>query len=500
MLDDDLQMPDDPDDLKDLVTRLTAEVKTRDLLIAKLEHQLAGHRRHRFGTKSETLDQLQLRLEDEEVAAARDEKPTPSERDVSEEGSKPKRRPLPPELLRNEEVLSPGETCACGGKLRKLGEDVSEELEYIPGRFVVNRIVRPRLACSRCEAIVQAPLPSRPIERGRPGPGLLAHVLVSKYADHLPLYRQSGIYEREGIDLDRSTLSDWVGRSTRLLEPLADEIGRHVRAGAAIFADDTPIKMQAKVKCATARLWTYVRDERPWNSQAPPAAWYRFSTDRKGTNPTDHLTGFEGWMHADGYTGFNELYRGGDVQEVACMAHIRRKFVEVFQNQGSSIAEEAIKRIASLYAVEKAARGLNPEARVELRRERAKPILDDLETWLIEQLSKVSAKSDPTKAIRYALSRLKRLRPYLDNGQLEIDNNAAERAIKPIALGRKNYLFIGSKGGGNAAATAYTLIETAKLNGIDPQAWLTDVLARIQDHKISRLDELLPWRYADAPK
>ena len=342
-------------------------------------------------------------------------------------------------------------------------------------------------------------MPSRPIERGRPGPGLLAHVLVSKYADHLPLYRQSGIYAREGIELDRSTLSDWFGRSTRLLEPLADEIGRHVRSGPALFADDTPVKMQAKVKCATARIWAYVRDERPWkgqgNSQAPPAAWYQFSSDRKGTHPADHLSQFKGWMHADGYSGFNELYRGGAVREVACMAHVRRKFVDVSQSQGSAIAEEAIKRIAVLYAVEKQARGLAPEARARLRRDRAKPILDDLETWLAAQLTRISGKSEAAKAIRYALSRLKRLRPYLDHGCLEIDNNAAERAIKPIALGRKNYLFIGSKGGGSAATIAYTLIETAKLNGVDPQAWLADILGRIADHPINKVDELLPWNW-----
>ncbi len=253
--------------------------------------------------------------------------------------------------------------------------------------------------------------------------------------------------------------------------------------------------MQAKVKCTTARIWTYVRDERPWNSQAPPAAWYRFSADRKGAHPADHLSHFRGWMHADGYAGFNELYRGGDIREVACMAHIRRKFVDVFQSEGSVIAEEAIRRIAALYAVEKDARGLAPEDRVRLRQDRAKPILDDLEIWLGAQLRKISGKSELAKAIRYALTRIKKLRPYLDHGFLDIDNNPAERAMKTVALGRKNYLFVGSEGGGKAAATAYTLIETAKLNGVEPQAWLTQVLASIADHKITRIDELLPWNY-----
>ena len=341
-------------------------------------------------------------------------------------------------------------------------------------------------------------MPSRPIERGRPGPGLLAHVLVSKYGDHLPLYRQSQIFERDGIDLDRSTLADWVGKSAALLEPLADAIGRHVLGGQAIFADDTPVKMQApgNGRTKTTRIWTYVRDERTWLGQAPPAAWYQFTVDRKGEHPARHLATYKGWIHADGYAGFNELYRGGAIREVACMAHIRRKFTDVFQSEGSLIAEEAIKRIAELYAVEKDARGRPPDERARLRQARAKPIFEDLEAWLQAQLPKISGKSELAKAIRYALTRMKRLRPYLDNGFLEPDNNSAERSMKPVALGRKNFLFVGSKGGGKSAAIAYTLIETAKLNGVNPQAWLTHVLGRIADHKITRLDELLPWRYA----
>jgi transposase len=473
-----------------------AELKSRDVLIEKLKHQLAGLRRHRFGAKSEALDQLGLALEEEEIAAAA-EAPEPSAAAGMPKG-KPKRKPLPANLPRNDTVLSPGEICACGGKLRAIAEDVTEELEYIPGRFVVNRIIRPRMACTCCEKVVQSPLPSRPIERGRPGPGLLAHVLVSKYADHLPLYRQSQIFERDGIDLDRSTLADWVGRSAALLEPLADAIGRHVRAGRAIFADDTPLQMQAPGtgKTKTARMWVYARDERPWGSEIPAAAWYQFSTDRKGAHPADHLKDYRGSMHADGYSGYNDLLRGGTIQEVACMAHIRRKFVDIHASQGLATAEEAIRRIAELYAVEKEARGQPPDARVRLRQTKAKPIFDDLEAWLGAQLTRISAKTPLAGAIRYALTRMKRLRPYLDDGHLEIDNNAAERAMRGIAVGRKNWLFAGSQSGGKSAAIAYTLIETAKLNGVDPQAWLTWVLARIADHKITRLDELLPWRYA----
>jgi transposase len=481
------------------VTSLASELKSRDILIEKLRHQLAGMRQHRFGSRSEALDQLALTLEDQEIAASAQE-PAPDDTDQpAAPKGKPKRKPLPGHLPRNEQVLSPGDACGeCGGALKALGDDVTEELEYVPGRFVVNRIVRPRMACTCCERFHQAALPSRPIERGRPGPGLLAHVLVNKYADHLPLYRQSQIFGREGIDLDRSTLADWVGKSTALLEPLADAVARHVLRGQALFADDTPVKLLApgSGKTRTARLWAYVRDERPWAGEAHPAAWYQFSPDRKGVRPNTHLANYTGFMHADGYAGFNDLYRAGKVTEVACMAHIRRKFVDIHKSQGSAIAEEAIKRIAQLYGVEKDIRGQPPDVRVKARQSKSKPIFDDLETGLHAQLTRISGKSPLAGAIRYALTRMKKLRPWLDHGFLELDNNTAERSMRPIALGRKNYLFMGSEGGGKSAAIAYTLIETAKLNCVDPQAWLTDTLGRIADHKITRIDELLPWHYA----
>jgi len=495
-------LPDEPSELKHLVGMLSSEVKSQVLLIEKLKHQLVGMRRHRFGASSEALDQLQLSLEDEEVAqAAEDAPPQADQNTTSDQKPKgqPKRKPLPDYLPRHEDILSPGEECGqCGGKLKTLGQDVTEELEYVPGRFVVNRIVRPRMACGCCEAIHQAPLPSRPIERGRPGPGLLAHVLVSKYADHLPLYRQSQIFKRDGIDLSRSTLTGWVGQSTALLEPLADAIRNHVLMGQAIFADDTPVKMLApgSGKTNTARLWAYVRDERPWAGEAPPASWYQFSTDRKGERPNTHLANYKGFMHADGYAGFNDLYRKGDIQEVACMAHVRRKFVDVHKSQGSAIAEEAIKRIAKLYGIEKDVRGQPPDQRMKIRQNESKPVFDDLEAWLQAQVHRISGKTPLAGAIRYALTRMEKVRPWLEHGFLELDNNAAERSMRPIALGRKNYLFMGSERGGKSAAIAYTLIETAKLNGVDPQAWLTDVLANIADHKINRIDELLPWHYA----
>jgi len=506
MLNSPLNLPDEPDQLKQLVGTLASEVKSQALLIEKLKHQLAGMRQHRFGASSEAIDQLQLSLEDKEIAQAAESAETPDDTNSEPEPESktiPKRKPLPDHLPRFEDILSPGSECShCGGKFKTLGQDVTEELEYVPGRFVVNRIIRPRMACACCESIQQAPLPSRPIERGRPGPGLLAHVLVSKYADHLPLYRQSQIFERDGIDLPRSTLTGWVGQSTGLLEPLADAIRKHVLKGQAIFADDTPVKMLApgngNGKTKTARLWAYVRDERPFAGDGQPASWYQFSPDRKGVRPNKHLAQYEGFMHADGYAGFNDLYRTGKITEVACMAHIRRKFVDVHKSQGSAIAEEAIKRIAKLYGIEKAVRGQPPDERWKARQNQSKPAFDDLEVWLHTQLTKISGKSPLAVAVRYALTRMKKLRPWLEHGFLELDNNAAERSMRPIALGRKNYLFMGSERGGKSAAIAYTLIETAKLNGVDPQAWLTDVLARIADHKINRIDELLPWHYAQA--
>lgn len=491
-------LPDDPAALKEMVCSYRSELHHKDLLIEKLKSQLFGMKRSRFGASSESLDQIEMKLEDAEVAQAL----RPSVAPIEEEApvkDKPRRRPLPDHLPREEQVIEPPECCSeCGGQLKHLGEDVTEELEYVPGRFRVNRIVRPKRSCRSCETIHQAAMPARPIERGRPGPGLLAHVLVSKYADHLPLYRQSQIFAREGVDLDRSTLAQWVGKSAMLLEPLAAAIKRHVKAGPALFADDTPARLLSPGtgKTKTGRVWAYVRDERGWSGDAPPAAWYRYSSDRKGIHPQEHLSGFKGAMHADGYAGFNGLYETGHIEEVACMAHIRRKFFDVHAAQGSAIAAQALERIAGLYAIEKDIRGKPPDLRKDIRQEKSRPLFDDLEHWLGGQLRTISGKTPLAGAIRYALTRMKKLRVYLEDGRLELDNNAAERAMRPVTLGRKNYLFMGSDQGGRAAAICYTLIETAKLNGVDPQAWLTDVLARISEHKINKIDELLPWHYA----
>ncbi|MGB5560424.1 MAG: IS66 family transposase [Paracoccaceae bacterium] len=504
MLETPENLPNDPDELRVVAAQLRDLAKSQALRIEKLEHQLAGHRKARFGSKSESSDQLALDLEEDRAIAAAAENlaPEPSPVDDTPNKRQHNRTPLPDHLERQTEILSPEDTCAaCGGALRPLGEDVTTELEYIPGRFIVREIVRPRAACSGCEEFTQAPLPSRPIPRGRAGPGLLAHILVGKYCDHLPLYRQSEIYAREKVDLHRSTLTDYVGRSTALLERLSDHIGGLVRAGPALFADDTPIKMQIGGKTGktqTARMWSYVRDERPWCGQAPPCAWYQFSVDRKGAHPTKHLAGYKGIVHADGFTGFNGLFGPEQAAEQACMVHVRRKFVDVFERDGSTIAKEAIERIAKLYAVEKEARYKPPEDRVTLRQSKAKPIFNDLETWLQNQLPKISGKTSLAEAIRYALGRMPKACGYLENGQIEADNNICERSIRPLTLGRKNYLFMGSEGGGKAAAIAYTLIETARMNKVDPEAWLTWVLTHIADHKINRLDELTPWNWKPA--
>lgn len=506
MLDAFKPLPEDPDELRAVSEQMAQHIQSQAYQIEKLKAELAGHRKARFGTKSERMDQLALDLqEDDEIAqGAEDQR---AERSPGDEETPTKarakrqhsRKPLPDHLDRHDEVLSPGEACdCCGGALRQVGEDVTEELDYIPGHFVVRRFIRPRMACTRCEAFAQAPLPSRPIERGRPGPSLLAHVLIGKYCDHLPLDRQSRIYAREGVDLHRSALGDWVGRATALLEPLAEHIGTLVRAGPALFADDTPVKLQVRANTTTtktARLWSYVRDERPWCGEAPPCAWYQFSVDRKGEHPVNHLAGYTGTVHADGFAGFNGLFGEGMANEQACMVHVRRKFVDEVERTGSPIAQQAIKQIAELYAVEKQARGKSPEERAALRHARAKPVFDGLELWLQGQLRKISGKTKLAEAIRYALNRMPKARGYLDDGRFELDNNTCERSIRPIALGRKNYLFMGSIGGGKAAAIAYTLIETAKMNDVGPEAWLTWVLQRLPDYKINRIDELVPWNW-----
>ena len=383
--------------------------------------------------------------------------------------------------------------------MSKLGEDVSEMLEYVPASFFVVRHVRPKLSCTKCDHIVQAAAPTRPIERGVAGPGLLAHVLVSKYADHLPLYRQSEIYARHGVELERSTLADWVGGMSELLDPLVETLRRYVMAAGKVHADHTPVPVLApgNGKTKTGRLWTYVRDDRPAGDMAAPAVWFAYSPDRKGEHPEQHLHTFRGALQADAYAGFNQLYKeDGRIQEIACWAHVRRKFYDLQQAHASPIASEALERIAALYAIEKEIRGRPPDERQQVRVLQSRPWLQSLRDWFEVSLTKLSRKSDTTAAIRYALGLWPALTRYCDDGRLEIDNNAAERALRVVALGRKNYLFAGSDTGGERAASIYSLIGSAKLNGLDPEAYLREVLSRIADHPITRIEELLPWKVA----
>jgi len=383
--------------------------------------------------------------------------------------------------------------------MRKIGEDVSEVLDYVPERFKVIRHVRPKLACPACQRIVQVAAPSRPIERSFAGPGLLAHILTSKYADHLPLYRQAQIYAREGVELDRSTMAEWVGGCARLLDPLTEALGRYVMAAQKLHADDTPVPVldPGRGRTKTGRLWTYVRDDRPAASEQSPGVLFRYSPDRRGEHPKIHLKPFTGILQADAYAGFGHLY-GERIQEAACWAHARRAFYELHEANQSPVAAEALERIGALYAIEAEIRGRPPDERTAIRQARAGPLLDSLREWLRQILARVSKKSELAKAISYVLSRWTAMTRYRDDGRIEIDNNAAERALRVVALGRKNYLFCGSDAGGESAAAIYSLIGTAKLNDLDPQAYLRYVIERIADHPINRIEELLPWNVAPA--
>ena len=373
--------------------------------------------------------------------------------------------------------------------LKTLGEDVAEMLEYVPAYFQVIRQVRPKLACAHCDKIVQAEAPSRPIARGLAGPGLLAHVLVSKYCDHLPLYRQEEIYARVGVELERTTLADWVGGASQLLAPLVEALRRHVMGAAKLHADDTPVPVLAPGlgRTKTGRLWTYVRDDRPAGDATPPGVWFAYSPDRKGEHPQGHLRHFVGTLQADGYAGFDKVYETGRIREAACWAHVRRKFYDQQIAHQSPVAQEALSSGSrALYVIESEIRGRPPDERRAIRQTRARPLLESFLQWLEGCLTKLSQKSDTTAAVKYALGRWEALIRYVDDGTLEIDNNAAERALRAVALGRKNYLFAGSDKGGERAAVLYSLIGTAKLSGLDPESYPTSATCSLAlpDHPI----------------
>ena len=490
-----------------------AGLLAKALEVEKLKLQIARLRRMQFGRSSEkiarTIEQLELRLEELEAETpavsddppANDGQPAPADQSSQAERKKLERRKLPAHLPSRDIVHEPSCTCpTCGGEMRKVGEDVTQILDYIPGHFEVVRHVRPAFSCRRCESMVQSSMPSLPIERGQAGPGLLAHILVSKYCDHLPLYRQSGIYAREGVDLDRATMAAWVGKVTALASPLVEAVADHVMTAEKLHVDDTPVPVLAPGtgKTKTGRLWVYLRDDRPFGGRVPPAVIYRYSPDRKAEHPRAQLADFHGFLQADGYSGFGPLYQAADgqpamVTEVACWAHVRRYFYDIHVASNAPIAGEALQRIGQLFDIERAVMGRPAAQRQQARQSAARPIIDALAAFFDASLTMISGRSELAKAIRYARSRWTALTRYLDDGTLEISNNAAERAIRPLALGRKNYLFAGSDAGGERAAAAYTLIETAKLNGLDPEAYLCQVIGRIADHPINRIAELLPW-------
>jgi transposase len=471
----------------------SARIEHLKLLVEKMRHRM-------FGAKSEKvvlqLEQLEFELEEEETTQAEGEAIADRVSPSNEPKPRPERKPLAEHLEREVVTHTPARDCCpdCGSQLRQFGEDVSEQLEYVPDSFRVIRHVRPKFTCTGCDRVVEAPAPSRPIERGLAGPSLLAHVIVSKFADHLPLYRQSEIYSRQGVDISRSTLAGWVGAASDLLSPLVDAIGKHVFAGRKLHADDTPMPVLAPGygKTKTGRLWTYVRDDRPADEQAAPAVWFAYSPDRKGEHPREHLKNFTGALQADAYAGFHHLY-GNHIYEAACWAHARRKFHEIHVVHASPTTTETLARIGALYAIEDEIRGKPADVRLSIRQARARPLLDELRKWMEKSLRPLSAKSETAGAIRYALSRWRALTRFTEDGLLEIDNSAAERALRAVALGRKNFLFAGSDYGGQRAAAMYTLIGSAKLNGLDPELYLRTVLAQIADYPVSQIQDLLPW-------
>ncbi len=498
-----------PDDIATLKAMLvSANVRTLDL-DAQIEHlklTIAKMQRDRFGASSERgaklIDQMELQLGElveavtEGKASAEIAAPAPA----APEARKPARRPLPPKLPRERVVHPASAACpCCGGRLRKLGEDITETLELVPATWKVIQHVREKFSCRTCEKITQAPAPNHPIARGRAGPKLLAHVLFSKYRAHLPLNRQSDIYAKEGIDLDVSTLADWVGACAATLAPLVAEIEKHVLAAERIHADDTTVPVLAKNQCVTGRLWTYVRDDAPFGGPAALATLFHYSPDRGAKHPEQHLARYSGIMQADAYSGYNGLYVAGRtpglIIEAACWAHGRRKFFELANLQKAPVAIETVRRIDELFVIEREINGQSADQRRTVRQARSKRLVDDLECYLREERRRLSSKSPVAKAIDYSIKRWPAFTRFLDDGRICLSNNAAERAVRGVAVGRKNWTFCGSDSGGRRAAAIYTLIETCKMNDVDARAWLADVLARIADHPARKIADLLPWNW-----
>lgn len=496
-------LPTDTTVLHRLVRDIVGGIEHRDTEIERLKSIIKQLQRAQFGRRSERLDpdQLALGLEDLDGDLAREEEKRPPVAKQTERSSHRKR--LPDHLPRADVRLDIGNmTCACcGGALHVIGESVSEMLDWIPAQLRVIRTARPKYACRTCETVVQAPAPERVIAGGLATPALLAQVLVSKYCDHTPLYRQSQIFARHGVDLPRSTLAGWVGGACWWLEALHERLCKNVFASAHLFADDTPVPVldPGRGRTKTGRLWVYAREQRGWGGPEPPAAVYLYAPDRRAERPASHLADFKGVLHVDGYAGFEQLADNENVVLAACWSHTRRKFYEVAEATGSPVAAEALRRIGELYAVEADMRGQSPAHRLAARRSRSKPIIDALRMWFEAQLPLVPGRSTLAEAIRYALSRWKGLTRFLHDGPIELDTNPVERAIRPVALGRKNHLFAGSDGGGHRWAVLCSLIESCKLNDVEPYAYLHDVLTRMVDgHSINRLDELLPWAWKTA--
>lgn len=527
-------LPDDVETLKHLLlgrdaelARARAEASSATALIAHLRLTIEKMRREIYGPRSERtarlLDQLELQLEELETAATEDE--LAAEQAAASAGDtipvrpftrkKPSRKPFPAHLPR-ERVIVPGPTaCLCcgGGRLRKLGEDVTETLESIPRQWKVIQHVREKFTCRDCEKISQAPAPFHVIARGWAGPNLLAMIVFEKFGQHQPLNRQAERYAREGVPLSLSTLADQVGACASVLRPIYDRLQAHVLAAERLHGDDTTVPVLAKGKTATARSWVYVRDDRPFGGRAPPAAVFYYSRDRSGEHPQRHLANFGGVLQADAYSGYGKLYdpgrAPGPITEAACWSHARRKFyvlADIEANarrkaQGktsaviSPMALETVRRIDALFEIERSINGLGADQRKTVRQDRSAPFVASLQTWMRQERARLSRHNDLAKAMDYILKRWDAFTRFLDDGRICLSNNAAERALRGIALGRKSWLFAGSDRGGERAAVMYSLIVTAKMNDIDPQAWLADVLARIADHPARELDELMPWNW-----